>query len=292
MEKCKKISLVIIMLILLGCVFIGKSYAEIRCSVGLTATNEGIQGEEISVYAKISNLQTTKGIITIGTTLGYDNKNLTLIKIEGQNGWSPMYNAENGKIAIVRDGFATTDENVIKMTFKVSEGAETSAWVKLDNFQIADGDEERDIGGAMTTISIKAKAQQQEPSTPPTTNQGNSSSNNNNNKPSTGNNKPSTGNNKPNTNNNIIEIEQPTNNEPNTNEVNETNTNTNENVENKNSVNFEINENFNFKSEEYNEDTAKNATKTKGVTYAICIGGVVIATAIMFIIIKSSGKDE
>lgn len=302
MEKLKKISLVITMLMLLGCMFISKSYAEIKCNVSLFASNSEIvsPGDELSIYAKISNVEATKGIIAIGGVIDYDKDSLTLVSVTGENGWSnPFYNESNGKITTVKNDFAKADEVVIKMTFRVNGNASNNAWISLDNVQISDGNEENNIGGNAITISIRAKntstpTQPENPSNPTTpTNQttptnsttpGNSSSGNT--TPSN----PRKGTYKPGTNNGSTGNETENNTEDNTNEKNETNTN--ENISENKNIDIEINENFNIRKEDDIKNTNKNSEKTKRVTYAICIGGIIIATVIMFCIVKSSGKEE
>ena len=98
-------------MLLLCFTVINKTYAVLGCNVGITSPTSSVEkGKEFDVYIKISNLQTTKGIIAIGATLEYDKNNLTFIDIEGQNKWSdPFYNEVNGKITSVKNKLLVSD---------------------------------------------------------------------------------------------------------------------------------------------------------------------------------------
>ncbi len=288
MEKLRKISLVVTILMLLGCIFINKSYATINCNVSLSTQNSEItKGEEITIYANISNVQVTKGIIAIGAVIEYDKNSLTLLSLTGENGWSnPFYNEENGKITAVKNNFATKDETILKMTFKVNESAGNSAWVKVNNFQVSDGDEEIDVGGSSATISIKDKNIQ---NPEPPVNPGDNTNNNQNqgtNKPNTGNNRPS---NKPNGGSNI-----PNNNTTDTNTVDETNTNniTNENMNENTNEKRNIDALINYPVVDNTKNTSTESSSGKGVIYAICIIGAILVVVIMVSIVKSSADNK
>lgn len=157
MKLLKKLSVVFILTILLTGIFVNKAHATINCNVKLSTSKKEVSSEEkFSVYVKMTNIQTEKGIIAIGAVLEYDKKSLTLEEIEGESKWSdPMYNDQTGRLIAVKNQFATKDENVFKITFKVNKKAEKSAWVKVNNFEISDGNEEKNVGGNSITIGIK-----------------------------------------------------------------------------------------------------------------------------------------
>lgn len=157
MKLLKKLSVVFILTILLTGIFVNKAHAAINCNVKLSTSKKEVSSEEkFSVYVKMTNMQTEKGIIAIGAVLEYDKKSLTLEGIEGESKWSdPMYNDQTGRLIAVKNQFATKDENVFKITFKVNKKAEKSAWVKVNNFEISDGNEEKNVGGNSITIGIK-----------------------------------------------------------------------------------------------------------------------------------------
>ena len=158
MNKKKKITLVLIIIMLLGTIFSSKTYAALSCNVSLKAQKKEVTyKEQFYVYVAISSLQTTKGIIAIGAELSYDTKSLTLVDIEGENKWSaPFYSSSTGKLTSVKNKLSTNNENVFKIIFEVNENAKTesSAWIKINNFEISDGDEEKNCGGNSINITI------------------------------------------------------------------------------------------------------------------------------------------
>lgn len=167
MKQLKKISVVFMMMLLLAGIFVNKTYAKIDCNVNLSTSKKEVNnGEKFSVSVKVTNLQSSKGIIAIGAILGYDKNSLTLLEIEGQNKWSdPMHNDSTGRLIAVKNEFATKDENVFKITFKVNAKAGKDAWVKINDFEISDGNEEKNVGGKSITIPIKGKNAEVSPET-------------------------------------------------------------------------------------------------------------------------------
>jgi hypothetical protein len=158
MNNLKKINIVLIMIILIVCMFTDKTYAVINCNVSLNTSKDKVTyKEQFSVYVTISNLQTTKGIIAIGAMLNYDRDSLTLVDIKGENNWSdPFYEDSNGKLTSVKNKLSTNNENVFKIIFEVNENAKTesSAWIKINNFEISDGEEENNCGGNSVNVAI------------------------------------------------------------------------------------------------------------------------------------------
>lgn len=284
MNKLKKISIVIIVIMIFGGVFVNKVYGALLCNVGLSASKSDLKyGDEFSVYVKISNLQTDKGIIAIGGVLSYDTKSLTLVDIEGENKWSdPFHSESTGKLTSVKNKRTSSDENVLKINFKVNDKAEKSAWVKISNFEISDGDEEKNVGGNSINLTIKG----QEVNKPSNNTQNNGSKPNagGTSKPST-NNKPSTGtSNKGNTN---------TNNVTNTvsNEITEENIAENiveENTEQNNSMQNI----FKDEIEEIGQDETKKQENKKTLIYVACGFGVVAIIIIAFYVIKYLKKNK
>lgn len=101
------------------------------------------QNREVVVNVNLSNIQSQRGIMSFGATLEYDKDNLTLVKMEGQNGWeTPIegasYNPANGKIVMTRSGFAKNDETILKVTFQLKEGSK-EAQAHLKNVSASDG---------------------------------------------------------------------------------------------------------------------------------------------------------
>ena len=207
-----KITLLVV-IVLLGSIFMGQSYAAISCNVNLTASKTQLTyGEEFSVEVAISNLNASDGIIALSAVLDYDKTALTYVDmtVAGNGKWSaPIYNSEGGKLVSTRSALGNTDESVFKIVFKVKENAGNSAWIKISDFTISGGQEEQNVGGNSITVKIGTASQgdntdsQDQDNTPPTSD--NTQNGNTNNNP-TNNNENNTQNgnttNKPNTNDN------------------------------------------------------------------------------------------
>lgn len=308
MNRFKKLSIVFIMVMLITCIATSKTYAILNCNINLsTSKNKATYEEQFSVYATISNLQTTNGIIAIGAVVSYDTDSLTLVDIEGQNKWSdPFHNPSNGKITLFKNELSTKNENVFKITFKVNEKgkAKSSAWVKLSDFEISDGEEEKNCGGS----SINIKIEDQDSTNTGNSNQGNNNQGNNNQGNSnqgnnnqgssnqgsnsqTSNNTKKTGDNqttKPSTETTKPEGNGSTN-ETTVENINTNNVDTNsiENVEREDSTNNESETN-NVQNvfEDNVEESKENKTMNKGLFYIISVIAVIAIIVILFVIVK------
>ena len=78
---------------------------------------------EFTVEIKVSNLDVgANGINTLSGNIKYDKnvfETITESSIEGRNGWSHSFNAENdGKITLTKTSFVKTEEEVFQITFK------------------------------------------------------------------------------------------------------------------------------------------------------------------------------
>lgn len=144
MRKALKLSIMLLIAICIIC-SMKNVYAELNCSVDIKTTEEKLYiNDEFVVEFNLSNIQSEQGIISLGATLEYDKESLEIVKIEGKNGWETptdgtSYNANNGKLAITRSGFAKSDETVFTLTFKVKEESKQNLIVVLRNITIADG---------------------------------------------------------------------------------------------------------------------------------------------------------
>lgn len=139
----KVIGLVLILLITLSVV--GTTYAATTCRISLGAENTELsKNEEFVLDVNITNLQSDRGIITFGGTLEFDKESLELVNMEGVNGWktpgiNTEYNPVNGKIAIDRSGFATKNETMLKIKFRVKETSKANLTIILKDITVADG---------------------------------------------------------------------------------------------------------------------------------------------------------
>ncbi len=315
MNKKKKLTLVLIIIMLFGTIFSSKTYAALSCNVNLNAPKKEVTyKEQFYVYVAISNLQTTKGIIAIGAELSYDTKSLTLVDIEGENKWSaPFYSSSTGKLTSVKNKLSTSNENVFKIIFEVNEKGKTgnSAWIKINNFEISDGDEEKNCGGKTINIAIGEKntGDNSEDNNQGGNNQGSDSENNNqggnNQGGNSGNNNQGGSNQGSNSGNNNQNSGKPTQkpvsgntNKPNNTTKNEntsngenenTVTNTVENIIDENTVDnenvVEDNNIQNVLEEDNNKEETKEIEKpNKGLFYMVSIITIIAIIGILYLI--------
>lgn len=161
MKKIVKLCLIFSILIFLIAIFImGNVYAAFSCKAIIEIPKTQFnKNEEFTIDFNLYNVQSDRGIISLGATLQYDKDSLTLVKMQGENGWETpssanSYNEQNGKIAITRNGVGKNDETVLRMTFKVKEGSKQNAIVTLKDIQVADGQQLIEIGEVHKNITV------------------------------------------------------------------------------------------------------------------------------------------
>lgn len=141
MKKILCLSLVLLMIIGV----MSNVYAVLNCNISAQTSKDTFnKEEEFTIDFVVSNIQSERGIIAIGATLQYDKDSLTLVKMEGQNGWeTPInevtYNEANGEIAINKNGLAKSDETFLRITFKVNKESKENATITLSNIKVGDG---------------------------------------------------------------------------------------------------------------------------------------------------------
>ena len=155
----KKIVRLVLLVLLVTICMASSVYAAISCNITIEAEKKELsKNEEFAVYVKIADIQSERGIISLGATLEYDKDSLELVKMEGQNNWETpqagfSYNESNGKIVITRNGFAKENENILKLTFKMKESAKENVTIILKDITVADGKEPAQINPTNTTVT-------------------------------------------------------------------------------------------------------------------------------------------
>lgn len=156
----KKIVSLILILLTVICMM-GSVYAATSCNISVqTAKTEYSKNEQFTVDVNIANIKSDRGIISLGATLDYDKNSLTLVKIEGKNGWETpssgsSYNEANGKIAIARNGLGKNNETIFTITFKVKEQSKPNVSITLKDITVADGIAPVKIATTYKNITIK-----------------------------------------------------------------------------------------------------------------------------------------
>lgn len=158
MEKIKKISMILMLILILSIGFLTETYARIDCITNMTVSSEVNQGEEFKVTIGISNIQGENGVLILGGRIEYDKSVLTLTEKNAEGDWSLSYNKSNGKFVADRnDGFAKANENVFTLIFKVNENASGNTTITVKDTAVSDAKEEKTIGGTSKTVNIKVK---------------------------------------------------------------------------------------------------------------------------------------
>lgn len=153
MKKVVSLTLIlVIMMTLVTSVYAASSY-----KVALKSNKKELKkGDEFTVSVNLSNIQDEKGIVALGGTLEFDEKSLELVKMEGKGTWAnPTYNEENGKLVTERNGYATSNETVFTMVFKVKQESKENLEIVLSNVSASNGDQDIKVDDINTTVSVK-----------------------------------------------------------------------------------------------------------------------------------------
>lgn len=157
MKKIVKLGLILLITVFM----VGTVYAALSCEISAKANKSEVsKNEEFSVDFNIANIQSQRGVISLGATLEYDKDSLELVKMEGKNGWETpaegvSYNQTNGKIAITRSGVGKDNETVFTATFKPKETSKENLVITLKNITVADGTAPAKINLAYQNIKVK-----------------------------------------------------------------------------------------------------------------------------------------
>ena len=153
-----KRKIIALSLILVIVTLISNVYAVSKCKVDLkTDKSEYNKNDEFTVNVNLSDIQDEKGIIALGGTLEYDKNSLQLVKMEAQGNWTkPSFNEANGKFVTDRDNnYATKDETVFKIIFKVKEESKKDITITLKDISASNGKEDITTDNASKVITIK-----------------------------------------------------------------------------------------------------------------------------------------
>ena len=155
-NKIQKMLIIIILSICMLSIFT-ISNAATSFTTKLTVSSKTVKpGDEITVGITIADINVGNGIQAVQGTLTYDTEKLTYSSITASNGWgSPVYNPENGMIVIESSNYITTEQEIMKVTFKVKEEIETgTAQIQFSEVQASDGNIMAEGSTSATTLSI------------------------------------------------------------------------------------------------------------------------------------------
>lgn len=147
------LSLILVMIVsIMGTVYAADASVSLQ-----TSKNEYAKNEEFTIDVVLSGLTTQRGVAALMATLEYDKDSLTLVKTEGQNGWStPNYNEDNGKLIMDKNSNVTGTETVLKFTFKVKENAKQNLVVTLKNMTVSGGSGDIEMTRAYKELTVQS----------------------------------------------------------------------------------------------------------------------------------------
>jgi hypothetical protein len=117
------------------------------------------ESTEFTIVIKVSNLDVgSNGINSLNGYLKYDSKIFETISdssLEGLNGWTTSYNADNGKIILVKNSFVKSDQEVLQITFKTkSDVSGQSGAISFSNIVASNSESDISASDISTTITI------------------------------------------------------------------------------------------------------------------------------------------
>ena len=155
----KKLAIISLMLILVITSLVTTVNAS-SFSATLTPNKTTVpESNEFVVTVRISNLDVgTTGINIFEGVLSYSTQvfeTLSDNSIEGNNGWQPTYNKENGKLMLYKQGFLNEDADIVQITFKIKTGVTgKSGDIKLTDIQASNTGETITAAPISTKITI------------------------------------------------------------------------------------------------------------------------------------------
>lgn len=145
----KKLASIVLILILTICMANSQVIAAMDCNITLGSLEqvEVETGDTFEVDVKVSDIVSTRGLVTFGATLEYNKSNLELVEIVGKGDYlKPGYNPTSGKLLIEREP-TSNNATMFTMKFKV---------LNTDNTKVELNDITASDGTGLTTISDKS----------------------------------------------------------------------------------------------------------------------------------------
>lgn len=150
MKKILKLTFVVLAIICIA--LSGRVYAaSLDCNMEIqTPKTTYAKGEEFIANVYISNINSDKGVIALQATLEYNKNDLTIVEMNGKNGWDTpaediSYNSANGKMALTRNALGKNNEVVFEIKFKVNSNSASTTSINLKDVIITNGDDSKDI---------------------------------------------------------------------------------------------------------------------------------------------------
>lgn len=185
--KNKLFKIIIIFIFATAFLTVKANAASFTCSIipnNITAS----ENDEFAVTLKISTIVVTQnGINTVSGFLSYNKDIFQVTGVEGLNNWSEVYFPSNDKIVLTKNTFVKTDEEIVKVTFKVKQGAgkQTSS-VALKSISGSNAVEDLSAADVSAAVSLNGQASADNTNSTGNTSVSNSLTNSNNNSSNNG----------------------------------------------------------------------------------------------------------
>ncbi len=159
MKKLLKLIFVVVTIICIA--LTGKVYAtSLDCNMEIqTEKATYAKGEEFIANVYISNINSDKGVIALQAILDYNKNDLTILEMNGKNGWDTpaediSYNSANGKMALTRNALGKNNEVVFEIKFKVNGNSASTTSINLKDIIVTNGDDSKDINVITKALTI------------------------------------------------------------------------------------------------------------------------------------------
>ena len=120
-------------------------------------------GDTVVVTVSVADLDVgDSGINAFSAYLSYDTdvfEPLTSSSVEGLNSWSATYSTETGQIALTKNSFVNSEEDIMEITLITKSGLDdgTTGDITLSNIQASNSEEDIDSSSVSITIEIGTK---------------------------------------------------------------------------------------------------------------------------------------
>lgn len=157
MKKTLKIILIVILAL---CIMVPVMATDEIASSLSTSQKEVKRGEKVTIILQLNNLPTSNTKALEGK-ISFDSSKLELINNENLNNWITTLSTDGTGMASYKTGSSSSDEQILKLTFKVKENAELGdTTISISNAQMAleegngEAGSEISVAGSSTQISI------------------------------------------------------------------------------------------------------------------------------------------
>lgn len=157
-------ALIIIMSIILISNF-NMAYAADVATISLSTDKTSVKaGGEFSIEIKLADINFGEGITGLEGTLNWDSTKIEPLSESNQeltlNNWTTTFNNENGKIVVERINYATEDQIIAKIKFKVKENITfDKSEISLTNIVVTNILDESNVTDAKTEIKASNNAE-------------------------------------------------------------------------------------------------------------------------------------